>query len=374
MKIAFYLPEFADGGVERTSLIKAKRLVELGHEVDIVSYNVGVGFTGNMPAGVRFIDLKSRRTLTSLPGLARYLRRTAPDAVIAAHYYANVMAVVARELAGRRDTRLILTERTALRTLMSLEPKHISEKHLRAMRLSYHRATAVVANSRASADELAALLRWPAERIKVIYNPTYDPAILDQAREPVDCPWLADTTRPVLVAVGRLTYQKDFATLLTAFRQVRDARACRLIILGKGPDQEILEQLAQDLGIADDVWFAGFTTNPYRYMSRANAFVLSSRYEGLPNVLIEAQALGVPIISTNCATGPDEILLGGRAGRLTPVGDAPALALGILQVLEHPEVAARYVAEGRRQLERFTPEICVAQYLNLLKASHCHDA
>ena len=366
MRIAFFLPEFADGGIERMTLILARSLHERGHSVDLVACNVDEHFQSHIPAGVQLIDLKSRKVLFSLPGLAWYFQTKKPDITISAHYYANVIAVIARIIANRRHMPLILTERTALKTLMRLAPRHISMRHVVGMRWAYTQASAVVANSHGTAQELAELLHWPVDKIKVIYNPAFDARILDMAQEPVDCAWLTQHEVPVLVAAGRLSSQKDYPTLLRAFRRVRDKKPCKLIIVGKGPEQEPLENLCKELGIEAEVMFVGFTNNPFKYMARADLFVLTSRYEGLGNVLIEAQALGVPVIATNCSSGPSEILLNGQAGRLVEVGNAEELAEGILTLLSDPDTITRYVEAGREHLYRFTTDTCIRQYLELI--------
>lgn len=368
MRIAFYLPEFADGGVERMALTQARTLLELGYAVDFVTYNIGSGFLGQIPPGTRLIDLGVRRTLASLPGLSRYLRDQTPDAIISAHYFANIVAVLARMLARTTHVPLILTERTALKTLMRYEPGHISRKHILAMRLTYGQASHIVANSQGTARELSELLKCPLGKIKVIYNPAFDPAITVRGEEPVDCAWLTAGAAPVLVAAGRLVYPKDFATLLRAFRIVRDRRDCKLIILGKGPERERLETLCRELQLEADVLLAGFTANPYKFIRRAAAFVLSSRYEGLGNVLIEAQALGVPVVATDCSSGPAEVLLDGEAGMLVPVSNPQALAQGVLRLLDDQHLAAQYVRAGYQHLERFSPTRCVEQYLELIHA------
>ncbi len=366
MRIAFFLPEFADGGIERMALVLARSLHERGHSVDLVACSVDENFQSHIPAEVQLIDLKSTRALFSLPGLAWYFLTKKPDVTISAHYYANVIAVMARIIAKKPHMPLILTERTALKTLMQLDPRHISMRHVASMRWAYARASAVVANSHGTAQELAELLQWPVDKIRVIYNPAFDTRILTMAQEPVDCPWLINREVPVLVAAGRLSYQKDYSTLLRAFRLVRNRKPCKLVIVGKGPEREVLEGLCKELGLEAEVIFVGFSDNPFKYMARADLFVLSSRYEGLGNVLIEAQALGVPIVATNCSSGPSEILLNGVAGRLVKVGNAEELAEGILAILNDPGTAANYVEAGRNHLYRFTTDTCVRQYLELI--------
>ena len=175
----------------------------------------------------------------------------------------------------------------------------------------------------------------PRERIKVIFNPSVvGTEVAEKAKAPLDHPWFEPGQPSVVVAVGRLQEQKDYATMIRAFAQVRKARPVRLLILGEGKERPMLEALIEELGLQEDVGLPGFVMNPYAYLARASLFVLSSRWEGLPTVLIEALCCGTPVVSMDCPSGPREILRGGEYGRLVPVGDAEALARAIEKTLD----------------------------------------
>jgi glycosyltransferase involved in cell wall biosynthesis len=167
--------------------------------------------------------------------------------------------------------------------------------------------------------------------------------MLAAATLPVEHPWLAKDAPPVVLGVGRLTEQKDFPTLLCAFTEVAKQRDARLIILGEGQLREALREQARQLGIADKVAFPGFTDNPWAWMRRSAVFVLSSRWEGSPNTLTEALALGTPVVSTDCPSGPRELLSGGDIAPLVPMGDITALSEAILSTLSNPPEAATLV-------------------------------
>ena len=216
--------------------------------------------------------------------------------------------------------------------------------------------------SQGMADDLQALTRLPPGKIRTLYNPVVDPGLPGRADAALDHPWFAPGEPPVLLGIGRLHPQKDFATLLRAFAQVRAVRAARLLILGEGEEREALEALVAELGVAADVALPGFAANPYAYLSRAGAFVLSSRWEGLPTVVIEALACGAPVVSTDCPSGPDEILQGGRLGALTPVGDDAALARAILDTLAAPPDPAA----GRARAQDFAVAPAAQAYLDAL--------
>jgi len=229
-------------------------------------------------------------------------------------------------------------------------------------RTCYPWAARVVAVSRGAADDLARTSGFPREQIHVIYNPVITPSVVALARQKPGHPWLACPGPPVILGVGRLTRQKDFPTLLRAFAEVRRVRPARLIILGEGEERAALEALAGELGVANDVMLPGFITDAVTYMAASALFVLSSAWEGLPTVLIEALAAGTRVVSTDCPSGPREILQDGRLGALVPVGDVIALAEAMRQALDQPGNAAPSTA-----LVPFTLDAAVDHYLGLIE-------
>jgi glycosyltransferase involved in cell wall biosynthesis len=225
----------------------------------------------------------------------------------------------------------------------------------------FPRAHAIVAPSQGAAENLARVTGIPRDSIEVIDNPVVSASLISKSRLPTDHHWLAGNI-PVVIGIGRLTRQKDFATLLRAFAVVRRQRPARLIILGEGEDRPALADLAMNLGIADDVDLPGFVANPYAILSRAALFVLSSRWEGLPGVLIEALACGTKVVATDCPSGPREILDNGAYGQLVPVGDDKAMAVAILRAITGEFVAA----DTATWIERFDVDPNVNRYLRLL--------
>lgn len=364
-KVAFFLPPLGDGGVERTVLRLAGTLVERGYKVDVVTVKAQGPFLQKIHGDVEVIDLNTRRALTSLPGLANYLRREQPKALISAQYYTNVVAIWARAMA-RVSTRLVVTERLA--ASMALTDSHkVKDKLLPTlMRWSYPKANAIVAVSKGAAEDLARMLRLPSDRIQVIYNPTFDETILEQASEPVEHPWFGDNQPPIILGAGRMTYQKDFSTLLRAFALVRKELEARLIILGEGEGRPRLEKLAEELGVAGDVVMPGFVGNPYKYMVNADLFVLSSRYEGMPNVLVEALAVGTPAIATDCPSGPREVL---PEEALVPVGQSRKMAEKIKNLFKNEKLADRLLKKVQKKLDLFQLDKCVQQYMELIEGN-----
>jgi len=323
-RLALFVPSMAGGGAERITLTLARGLAERGYAVDLVLAQAEGPYLTEVPGSVRVVDLGASRVLLSLPALVAYLRRERPQAMLSALRHANIIALWARRLAGV-PTRVVVSERDTL----SLSVQHVRSRRGRLMpqliRRFYPWADGVVAISKGVADDLARMTGIPRQRIQVIYNPVVTPELQAKAQAPLEHPWFKPGEPPVLLGTGRLTAQKDFPTLIQAFARVWQARPVRLLILGEGEERPALEALVRKLGLEPDVSLRGFVKNPYPYMAQASLFVLSSRWEGLGNVLIEALYCGAPLISTDCPSGPREILRDGQYGQLVPVGDVTAL-------------------------------------------------
>lgn len=363
-RLALFVPTLSGGGAERVMLALANRIAERGIPVDLVLAKAAGPYLADVRSDVHVVDLAASRVLRSLPALVRYLRRRRPRAMLTALGHANIVALWARRLAGV-PTRLVISEHNSLRAPRGGRGSRRRSVPWWLMRRVYPGAEAIVAVSHGVAADLAAVIGLPVERIHVVYNPV---AIADlEARfdEPFTHPWFQAGSPPVILSVGRLTEQKDYATLVAAFAIARAQRACRLVILGEGEDRGDLSALVERSGLAANVLLPGFVNNPVAWLRRAALFVMSSRWEGMPLVLLEAMACGAPVVCTDCPHGPAEILENGRWGRLVPVGDPSALATAILAALadpQHPDVAGRAAA--------FSVDRTVDGYLELLGQRH----
>ncbi|MGH3413563.1 MAG: glycosyltransferase [Marmoricola sp.] len=332
-RIALVTSTMEGGGAQRAVAKLASGIAAAGHDVDLVLGRAEGPYLAEVEPEVRVVDLGVRRFAGATLPLARYLRRARPVAVFSALDYVNVVAVVARRLSGV-DTRLVVSERNTLSEVAS-HSRRLSTRCMPSLvRWAYPRADAVAAVSRGVADDLVEHCGLAAGTVRVLPNPVVTPELQRMRAEPVTHPWLRDKSVPVVLAVGRMVPQKDFALLLEAFAVVRRTTAARLVLIGEGPLRRELEGLAETLGIAGDVSMPGFSANPYPAMAAADVFVLSSRWEGSPGVLIEAVSCGTRAVATDCPSGPREVLADGRYGRLVPVGDAAALAAGVCDALD----------------------------------------
>jgi glycosyltransferase involved in cell wall biosynthesis len=331
-RVAVYLPSLVGGGAERIFLILAEGLACRGWSVDLVVADPSGPLLAEVPQNVRLLGLGAPRVTASIVPLARYLRRSRPDAVLTAMTHANLTAIAAIAITGIQ-TRLVVTEHQHMSTLLAGPATRRERMFPSLVRLLYPRADQVVAVSEGVADDLAGGAKLSRSSIQVEKNPIRIQELRTLGSEPPQHAWFRAGSPPVVLAVGRLTRQKDFGTLLRAFRRVRDRRRVRLMLLGEGEDRPLLEALVAELDLAEDVQIMGFVANPYPYYGAAGLLALSSLWEGLPTVLLEAMAFGLPIVSTDCPSGPAEILEGGRWGALVPVRDPTALAEAIAAAL-----------------------------------------
>lgn len=332
--LAIFLTDLAGGGAERVMINLAEGFAARGYAVDLVLAKRQGPYLADLSSRLNLVDLAAPRLIRSLPGLVRYLRRTRPRAMLSALNDANLIAILAGGLACV-PTRILITEHSHVTegTKHEISLKRRLTPWL--VRLFYNHADRVIAVSHGVEADLHGLGVAP-ERTRTIYNPIVTPALRRQLCETPDHPWLADTGVPVILGIGRLCVQKDFALLIRAFAQVRRQREARLIILGEGEERPRLEQLVTALDLGSAVCLPGFVTSPAAFLRRAALLVVSSRVEGFGNVLVEALAAGTPVVSTNCVCGPAEILPDRRYGRLVPVDDIQAMAQAILDALKGP--------------------------------------
>lgn len=359
-RLALFIPSLNGGGAERVMVSLANGLASRNLDVDLVLAREAGVYLNDVSRQVRIVGLDANRALGAMWPLARYLRSERPATLVSAMNYVNVIAHWARRLSGA-STRVVFTEHANLSQLLAASQPLMAWSLPKLMRPAYARAHSIIAVSDGVADDLAHTLRIDRSLVHTRHNPIETAALAAKAREPLDHPWFAPEEPPVIIAAGRLSPEKDFPTLIRAFSLLRRRRPARLAILGEGGQRAELQAQIDALEHGRDVLLAGFQTNPYAWMGRAAVFVLSSRWEGFGNVLVEAMACGTPVVSTACPSGPEEILEGGRWGRLAAVGDADGLAEAMDRTLrdeQRPDV--------RRRAQDFSVDRVVDAYLPLL--------
>lgn len=368
--VSLFVPNLDGGGAELVVLRLAEGLANLGVKVDLVLARTEGAYLNKIPSNVRIIDLKSRSPVLLFKTLAlrRYLQQEKPTILLSA--LDIVSAATWAKILAKVPTRIVISVQTNLSQQFQDKPDLIVGKIRAALvRWFYPWADAIVAVSHGVAQDLARVAALSTQDIQVIYNPVVTPEVLAHAKAPINHAWFAPGEPPVILGVGRLVRQKDFATLVRAFALVRQHYPVKLLILGDVDQREPtikpqLETLVQQLGLVGEVDFPGFVENPYAYMAKASVFVLSSIYEGFGNVVAEALATGTSVVATNCESGPAEILENGKYGKLVPVGDAQALAAAILTTLDHPTPPE--ILQQRSQA--FSSDQVVAQYLEVLNS------
>ena len=361
VRVALFHPALIAGGIQRVFVNLACGFRDCGLAVDMVQATPASGLHPAVPEGVRQIDLNAGRALASLAPLVRYLRRERPQVLISGAIQTNLVAVWARHIAGIR-LRLILTEHNVISAISTDAPMARTRMTPFFVRNFYPRADELVAVSQGAALDLVRTLGERAHNVHVICNPILGPDFWRRAAEPLSDSRMESDPRPIVLAVGRLHYHKDYPTLLRAIAILRRRIDARLVFLGDGEERATLEARSRELQIADAVSLLGDVPNPLPYMKRAQVLALSSVAEALPTVLIEALAVNLPIVATDCPTGPREVLEDGKYGMLVPVGDSELMAEALDAVLRsspRPEVPPE-------ALERFQHDHVIAQYLELM--------
>jgi len=361
-RIAIFSPPLVIGGAEHGVVNLANGFICNGNAVDLILTRAQGVLLDSVDSRVRIVDLECEGVIRSLLPLAGYLKANSPEFLISAQTHASLIAMGARTLA-RVTTKNILVEVTTMSLNYGLEPGFRNKLIPIFARLFYRFSDAIVCLTDGIEDDLRKTARLNDKTIYRIYNPVLPDDIFEKIGQTIEHPWFTPDSPPVLVTLGRLTAAKDYPNLLRAFALASRERKLRLLVLGDGTERARLEALAKSLEINHTVQFLGFVENPYPYLDQSDVFVLSSAWEGLSHVLIEAMACGLSIVSTDCRSGPAEVLENGKFGILVPVGDSTALAKGILEALQ--------TTPDRESLQRraldFTTNASIIGYLTLFE-------
>ncbi len=367
-KVFFIIPTLGGGGAERVFLHILKNLDRTRFNPCVVLFEKKGELLSELPFDMRLEILKKNDETYRIYGtvffklahrFARFIKKERPDVIVSFMWYTNFVTLIARIL-SRISSKVIVSERYGL--AVSFEGRMAEFLRGLAIRYFYPGADMVIANSRVMGTQLKELFHLEERKIVTIHNPVDMHKISRMAGADADYAWFREDI-PIITGIGRVTRQKGFDHLIKAVQTLNDDGAeCRLVLLGKGPEEGNLKRLAAELGIGDKVLFLGFQQNPYKCLARSTVFVLSSLYEGFPNALLEAIALGVPSVATRCPTGPDEIITDGVDGLLVPPGDYGALAESIRKLLQDNSMRRQFSEAGRRRAQDFEVKNIVRQY------------
>jgi glycosyltransferase involved in cell wall biosynthesis len=363
MRVTFFIPSYGDGGVERDFVNTARGLSGLGVTVDFVTAQGGEPYMEALPESVPLVRLGgTARIGPSFDSFVKYLRKSPPDVLLCGKDTAFASALAARSRAGV-SVPIVMRPGTVVSAKFRASRFWRRVDIYRRMR-RYRRADLLIGVSEGVADDVTRLAGVDRRAIEVIHSPIVTPRLYERAVERVLHPWLMAKDCPVILAAGGLRRQKDFSTLLRAFALARKNRKLRLIIVGRGRLLNPLKRLTRRLDVADHVDFAGFVENPYPLFAAADVFALSSLWEGLGNVLVEALALGRRVVATDCPSGPREVLADGRYGTLVPVRAPGRMAQALLDALDSPSPEPRAMREA---IDKYTIEFSTMRYKDVME-------
>lgn len=377
MKVQVILPNLAVGGAERATILLLKHLNRENFNATLLLYKKEGKFLNGVPPDIPIKSIESPLWgVSSKPAkiikLSREIKSENPDLVWSHMRGCNLDTIIATNLFN--DVPTISTAHGNLTSQLFLETNATTRFLVKMLAKSlYPFSDGIIAVSRGVKDDLVKNYGVPEQKIKVIYNPI-DLDYISRAKQvEVDHPWFFDDDIPVIISVGRLVPQKGYSYLLKSFKLMGKKVPCRLVIIGQGEERNRLKRLAQNLGIGDSVAFLGLQENPFKYVSRSSVFVLSSLVEGFPIVLLETMVCGVPVVSTRCPSGPDEIIENGINGLLVPVADVNSMADAIMRLLTDEELSKKVVENAKKKVVEFDVKRIVKKYENyfeIVKAKH----
>jgi len=357
--IAVFAPSFGFGGAEKMTINLCRGFSEANLHVDLLIKNTHIPFKELLNNPVRIIELKRNKN-DLISQLSNYLTINKPKILLSTK--GGDKEAIEAKYKTKLDVKVVLRHGTTFskRDEKKFFLKRIISHH--KLKKIFPKADLIVAVSKGVAKDIIKITKVPEQKVKVLPNPTIVPEMFEMAKQSIDHPWFVEKKYPIILGAGGLRKSKDFPTLIRAFKILRSKIPAKLVILGEGRQRKKIESLVYKLGLTNDVWLPGFRENPYSFMKQADLFVLSSLWEGSPNVLIEAMALGTPVVSTDCPSGPGEILENGKYGKLVPPAKPHKLAKAILETLKNPK-ASDFL---KKAVKKYSIENSIHAYLKAL--------
>lgn len=362
-KILFYHPMFSDGGAEKTNLLVSEELSKK-YEIIFLSNSFSNKFKDDIKKiGIKKIILESNRTITSFFEISKIIKKINPEIIFSVQMHANVLMLLINLFLFKNNLKILCCERLSPQSYHgNIKGKII----IFLAKILYKYADKIICNSKGLSDEIKEISN--SKNITHIYNPTLknDFKKLAYKNKVNEKPFL-NKKKKIIISIGRFDENKNQMMLLKAINDLENKKDLELVLLGEGYKKKDLIDYSKKINFRNKLHILGFKKNPYPYLARSDLFVLTSNFEGLPNVLIEAMSLGIPIISTNSPSGPKEILLNGKAGFLVKRNDYKSLSNKLNLFLNKPIIFNKKKKFYKQSLKRFSPNISQKKYLNIIK-------
>jgi glycosyltransferase involved in cell wall biosynthesis len=334
-RLAVFVATSGHSGVDRVMRSLLPSIASRGVKVDLLKVRNHGPEIVSRHRNLRILDLGTSHSGSSLVPLIRYLRESRPAVLLSDKDRVNQVAILARAAAGVPTRNIVRIGTTVSINLRARKPFNRAITYL-SMRYLYRRADKIILPSTGAVDDFLAVTKQPPDRVVAVPSPVLTPELLEKADKQPEHPWLREKQVPVVVGIGELSGRKNYSLLIRAFALVRKHRQVRLIIFGEGRKRPALESLIREMNLSADVHLPGFTSNPYSELARADLYVHASRFEGSPVALMEAVSLGIPSVSTDCPSGPREILGDGQFGLLVKIDDPEEMAGAMIRLLDEP--------------------------------------
>lgn len=375
-KVALFITSLRAGGGEKAMVELATAFVDYGYDVDLVVMKAEGALLSQVDRRVKLVDLEVGRIITTLPKLLVYLKKEEPRVIMSVDEYSHLISIIAVKISGK-NIRVVLRIGNIYSELFKRYQK-LRDKFLIPFLIKYlyKKADAIIANSKGVANDIFNITNIPEEKISIIYNPKNINKIESLMNVSVSHEWFNDKKLPIILGVGRLREQKNFSLLIRVFSRLQKKIPSRLVILGVGREESKLRALVKEFNISDSVYFAGYVENPYAYMSKADIFAFPSLWEGMPNSLIEALICGLPSVSSDCDSGPREVLApesdyyrrlhtGNEevdCGFLVAVNDEYAFENSLKEILKSKELKLRFSMAAKKRGNNFNIEKGIKDY------------
>lgn len=360
-RLAIYLPSYESGGVERMLVNLARGLVCRNIDIDFVVGPKNPRYVDLLPSNINLIELESNSDESILEKSVSYIKKHRPDILLTSKPENEELALKAKILA-QQPLKLVFRTATNVSALMKNRNAIKRWLYQKSLKKRYKLADIIITVSKGVANDIFNITGIPRERIRVAHNPVVTPELKELAKQSITHPWFSPSAPSIIIGIGRLGRAKNFSLLIKAFAIVEKQIQCHLIILGEGRANNRLNNLIKNLNLTQKAQLLGYVNNPYAYLSRSSLFVLSSNWEGSPNVLIEALTLGIPVVSTDCESGPREILQHGKIGKLVPINNIESMANAMITTLKSPTETNRLIQATRN----YTMENSAIEYSKIL--------